>query len=495
MRRSEYAKVLGVLLLFWLVLALPTLWPQPAVFSSLEQDMLHHLDGAYRIRSGEVPHLAFMTPLGILAFLPTALFLGLGPGAALLTGQAVFALALTPLIAWVAATRMRKPLALAFGAVLILLLVSVMYGSTRSQFTMALSYNRWSWALFALAAVQAVVPVERKFQAYDGVVLGAVLSAMVLLKFSFFVAVLPGVALALLAGRRWHSALACAGTGAVVFALYPMWAGWSVWTAYADDLQFMWNLGIHAINVEPVDFLTDYRVLAALALILLMVPFLSENRAGFLVLAAGGIWAQFHAWGNDPFYLLGLCFAAVPLIRARPVLRVLPAMLAVLLLPVLFNLLNQLTIYPFVDRERFVAAPIEAAGAPMLLLPRRSQEFTSETIGQPETINGLTVPMCYQKFGYEATAHALALTLDRAGLQGAIVADLFSNYWMFGPQLPPKQVAIWQYMGGNYGLGQAAYLVVPDCPLDPSIRREFIRAANLGEMVLEYDGGRVYRLN
>ncbi|HSF93172.1 MAG TPA: hypothetical protein VLA51_13355, partial [Paracoccaceae bacterium] len=239
----------------------------------MELDVLHLLDGATRLRMGQLPHLEFMTPLGILAFAPFSVFLFLGAGTAFVVGQAVVALALTPLLAWAGATRMRWPMAFIFAAVMLLIALSPNEGSRLPSMTFAAAYNRWSIVVACIVVVAALVPVPTRNQWIDGLVLGLGLSILALLKVTFFIAVFPGVLIALLGGRRWRALAATLATGLAVAVAVTLWAGAGFWSAYASDLRFFASLDLRGKEQPFLGYLAQGPIIASIALSVLIVPF------------------------------------------------------------------------------------------------------------------------------------------------------------------------------------------------------------------------------
>ena len=114
----------------WLVLAIAAL-----IFACLpllkgglfvdrhESDHLHVLLILNRLDLGQIPHLDFQTPIGVLAFLPIDLFFsaGLGAGMSFVLAQALVVAILFPLIGYVAVTRFQGWVSVGFGVVLIVL--------------------------------------------------------------------------------------------------------------------------------------------------------------------------------------------------------------------------------------------------------------------------------------------------------------------------------------------------------------------------------------
>jgi len=127
--------------------------------------MLHLVDIVLRLEGGARIHEEVMTPLGPWGFMPFVLLshAGLGLGAALKWGQvAVAALLLGPVI-WVGVSRMRAvPLALGFGAVVLLLASGMVYGGADPKISLSMHYNRWAWAIVFLPLALVLLPAQRR---------------------------------------------------------------------------------------------------------------------------------------------------------------------------------------------------------------------------------------------------------------------------------------------------------------------------------------------
>ncbi|MEZ5768655.1 MAG: hypothetical protein R3D80_14055 [Paracoccaceae bacterium] len=69
----------------------------------------------------------------------------------------------------------------------------------------------------------------------DGVIVGAALAALALLKVTYFIAFLPAIAVALI-GHRGRTIAAAAATGLAIAAALTLLAGPGFWPAYIGDL-------------------------------------------------------------------------------------------------------------------------------------------------------------------------------------------------------------------------------------------------------------------
>ena len=99
-----------------------------------EGDTYHLLDILFRMEQGLQPHVDFVTPLGLLAFLPIVLLMqaDMGVGAAIVWSQVALALLLFPVVAYAAATRLPRRTAYAFGLFVLGLVMALTYGGPSS---------------------------------------------------------------------------------------------------------------------------------------------------------------------------------------------------------------------------------------------------------------------------------------------------------------------------------------------------------------------------
>ena len=92
-----------------------------------EGDTYHLLDILFRMEQGLQPHVDFVTPLGLLSFLPIVLLMqaGLGVGTAIVWSQVAVALILWPIAAYVAIGRLPRRTAYALGCLVLGLLLAL----------------------------------------------------------------------------------------------------------------------------------------------------------------------------------------------------------------------------------------------------------------------------------------------------------------------------------------------------------------------------------
>ena len=208
---------------------------------SHEGDVYHLLDISFRMLQGQTPHLDFVTPLGILAFLPllVALKAGLPFGAAFVVSQLMVALALLPVVVYAVVTRLSNRQAIVFGCVTFGLVLTMTYLQASSGVTVAMHYNRWAWAVAFVALLLAFFPTHGGSTArpkLDGVLIGTLATALLLTKITFFEGLAPAVLGALLVRRQASSVASALATGVILVGFATLFLGVGFWNAYLSDL-------------------------------------------------------------------------------------------------------------------------------------------------------------------------------------------------------------------------------------------------------------------
>jgi hypothetical protein len=283
--------------------------PGQTVTTTYLDQLVTHLDSAYRIAAGQVPNRDFHSAVGPLAsYLPWAGYLLSGAlGAAMPVGMGLAVLALTPVIAYVLISRLHPIIALSLGAFLILVLaVPVNLGEAITALSFAKFYNRIGWAALATVLVMYLAPRSGAARQSLPDALAASFLTLVMLytKATYGLVALAFVAAMVLhpGHRRWA---ACA-LGLVAALALIVEVFWRSSLAYAADLWIALQVSgalrgsWGQITDHVLGNLADYTLLA------LLVGFaLRRTRswrdalfyafcavAGFLV-----INQNFQAWG------------------------------------------------------------------------------------------------------------------------------------------------------------------------------------------------------
>ena len=176
------------------------------------------------------------------------------------------------------------------------------------------------------------------------------------------------------------------------------------------------------------------------------------------------------------------------------------------LAPVLLNLALSNFRPLGMNKNEFEAVfPGETSGALMFTSTRIHVATTAMAFPEDKnritTVEGDTysLPECIITQGNIGQDYEIMAMLTSLGLEneGVLVADAFSNYWIFGGFKRIEGAAIWQY-GGAYGVSDASILVVADCP-SSTLRRttilQGVSEAGYGlSLIKDGDRANIYRL-
>lgn len=480
-----------------------------------EGDTLHMVQMVLRMAGGEWPHLDFVTPIGVLAMAPIAwlVSLGLGVGHAMLWSQVLVAALALPAIWWVARSRFSGVWQYAFGALVLILILSLVHGETQRAASISMHYNRWAWAASFLALATAVLPAQRRGPAADGVVIGVALAVMALTKATYFAAFLPAILVALIGRRSWRTLLTGVIAGLAVMAAVTLAAGTPVfWLAYLRDL-----LTVAGSQVRPQPSASLGTVIGApaymagsLALILSVIWLREAGRKleglVMLVLMPALFYVTYQNYGNDPQWLPFLGLMLVALLPAGEVRNdfgwnigsaLQGTAIAALALgaPSMINLAyspfrhlandpaDYAALIPGAGRhEDLVTAKIRAYRVDAMVAldgPGSVYEaYWDESFREKQITEwrGETLDVCSIEVGTVAWFDSIAQSLKATGLTAgrtAFVADILNGFWLYGAFEPLKGNAPWYY-GGLTGLQNADFLVVPLCPLSVAVRRQIL---------------------
>ncbi|WP_152912499.1 hypothetical protein [Candidatus Rhodobacter oscarellae] len=277
-------------------------------------------DGIHRLAAGQIPHVDFSTPLGVLGYLgPYAGYLWTGSyGGSVEAGSVLLALLLGPNAAILLARRAHPLTSILFlFAILCLCVVPLNTGEDGNAVTAAMHYNRWGWAILTVLGLALISPLQaRRFDAISqGLMAGVLLLALAFLKLSYFAVGLGVPALMLIyGGARLRAALLAllvipAG-GLIVWLLWP-----ALLPAYATDLRMA--IAASGVLAPRIDFiLVDNIKDIALVVTAFAVAALTRRadpRDGLLLvfLISGGvlILAQNFQSLVMPLFLVGFVYA------------------------------------------------------------------------------------------------------------------------------------------------------------------------------------------
>ena len=507
MSPASQAKYVIFLVFVLSVQAVLLFWNGLLMITLHEGDAMHMVQILLRMEQGEIPHKDFMTPIGILAFWPITLFMGMGVGKAYLAGNVLMAALMIPALWWLAVSRLSAGLAYGFGAGVVLLMSAMVHGDILQVSSVSMYYNRWAWGIGFILVLTAILPVRnRHHQWADGILLGLGVSALAMIKATYFVTLLPPLVLAVALRGQWKTMLVALVTGLAVIVAVGLVLGVDFWFAYIGDLQQVRGSGVRSYPSQSLAYLLiGPKFLLANGVALAAVIFLRQ--AGrqvegllLLLLLPGFVYITYQNWGNDPqwLFVLGILLLALRPERAvtnamgwnmRTSLGVLAAMLkaegAIIasttryarLDPAEFaivlpearhaNLVFRTKLLYAAERRQYVTIPDEKMAAlGEKFSDRRSYALYGEPLKYCKLHRGLAGFLQY-------FARDLQQSAPETNGRSVFVADLLSNLWMFGPTVPIPGGSPWYY-GGDAGLSRADYLLVPFCPSTPQVWGEVL---------------------
>ncbi|MEL6957970.1 MAG: hypothetical protein AAGL89_03335 [Pseudomonadota bacterium] len=473
-----------------------------------EGDTMHLMQIVFRMADGQTPHLDFMTPIGALAFWPIALLVkaGMGIGMAVLWSQVVVAAMFLPIIVWVASSRLTPMVSALFGLVVMVLLLALVHGEAQRSVSISMHYNRLAWAAAFVAIVMAILPPKRDGTGLiDGVILGAMVCVMVMIKMTYFVSFAVPVLLALILTRQTRAIAAAAVTGLLIAALITLLNGVDYWLAYLGDLLTVARSEVRAAPGEPLPAIMGAPAylggsLTAIAgVIFLRQANVKIGGLILLLLIPGFFYVTYQNFGNDPQWLLLLAVLLLALRgqaaevangfgwHIKDCIGITAAVALAFAAPSFFNLAYSPFRHMNVDTASY--APILPRGGvhgDLYGLDLRVNRVDGRIAldgnvdgierydgrDAPLTFLGETIPVCSVELGLPRLMDAIVRDMEDAGLaQGRSVfaADIFSSYWLFGALEPMDQGAPWYY-GGAPGLKDADYVLVPLCPVAQDVQ-------------------------
>ncbi len=480
-----------------------------------EGDTLHLMQIVFEMAAGKLPHLDFMTPIGGLAFAPIALLVswGIGIGNAILWAQILVATVFAPMIWWVAGRRLSPVLAAFFALMVMVLLLALVHGESQQAVSISMHYNRWAWAAAFVAILAAIIPPVRPGGTADGVIIALMMTAMLLIKVTYFAGFAPPVMLALwLTGQRWTLVVALIA-GLIMVALLTSWLGPQYWLAYLRDLLTVAGSDIRAQPGEPLAAVLGApaylggSMVAIAGVIFLRQAGVAAGGLILLTLLPGFFYVTFQNFGNDPQWLLllGLLVLALRPVGLvanswgwdmRQALGVTAAMALALAAPSFFNLAYSPYRHLFIDVAEYtpilprggINTDLQAASIRALRVDGRIamdgpgsglEAYATGAERDPlSTFMGETFPYCTTELGLPSVSDAIVRDLEAAGLAGdkkVFVADLLSSLWLFGDLRPLDHGAPWYY-GGLPGYDTADYLLVPLCPVTQEVQYDILNA-------------------
>ncbi len=479
-----------------------------------EGDTFHLLQIVFRMAEGQWPHLDFMTPIGVLAFAPIALFvsLGYGVGTSIFLAQTVVSLLVLPAVWWLAYSRLRGALPYAFGLIIFVLIGSLVHGEAQRSVSISMHYNRWAWAVAFIAITAAVIPAKAPVRPrIDGTIIGIAMVVLLLIKVTYVASFAIPILVALLSHRAFGTLLNAMVSGIVAIAVVTLVAGLDFWQSYLGDLLSVALSDVRPNPGEPFGAVVGAPAyLGASLTLFLSVIFLRQARQFtggllLLLLAPGFFYVTYQNFANDPQWLLLLGVLLVALVPAgeirnglgwdmRTALKMSAAVAFAMAMPSFLNLAYSPFRHYFVDTSDYSQMlPKSVAHADIYTVNLRTARTNAnvplagggiglsaydEMAGRddPTIFKGETLPDCELSLGLSAWFDVIVADLAEAGLaqnKSIFAADLFSSHWLFGGPVPLEGGSPWYY-GGLPGIENADYLLVPLCPVTPKLRQQIL---------------------
>ena len=480
-----------------------------------EGDSYHLLDILTRMERGDVPHLDFVTPLGALAFWPIHWLIQAGhsAGAALILAQLSVAGCLLPVVAYAATTRLPFGLALFFGCTTLGLVLALSYGTATSGVGISMHYNRWAWAISFTLLLLALVPARtRNWPIVDGLLIGVLAAALLLLKVTYFVTMMPVAALALWQMHRMYGVFAALLSGVAIVLVATITCGLSFWIAYIADLRLVASNEIRPFVGTTFDQIVAGPTYINATLLGVITALIVRRTApqmtglAILLMIPGFLYITYQNFGNDPQWLL---FLPVLLLALRSEvganqlfgmdLRWVSTITAVTAFAVFFPSFFNIAMSPVkhfsLDKARFLPMlPTDAGHQDIFIRRDRAYMMTAQVFRDQEPgpwakyeaevgrapipeFEGVSFPYCEWMAGSRALFETLGADLAASGIpEGSrlFTADLVAAYWFFAPVAPPEGSAPWYY-GGLSGLRDTDYVMVPKCAFTTHVRNVVLR--------------------
>lgn len=479
-----------------------------------EGDTYHFIDALLRMADGQMPHLDFMTPLGWFSFLPIVAFLDAGYtlGTAIPLGQLAVALLLWPIVVYACATRLTRTSAYLFGVFVLGFVVTLTYGGPYPGVAISMNYNRWAWAIVFAALLLAFLPSKGEERPrLDGAIIGAMFAVVLLIKMTYFVALLPAAALMVVARWKIPGLVSALVSGAAVLLVVTLVTGPSFWLAYLSDLQIVLgneirpNVGKSLHEVTAGKFNIGVTLLAMVSILLVRRTGNDGAAIALMLLVPGFIYVTYQNFANDPIWIV---FVVLLLLQFKPEegamigpwdlrqsMVVGAAAGLAMIFPSLYNTAISSLEHTAYKESRFVPMIPESKGHQDLFVRiDRGNEITaqvyldqeievwseySEIIGREPKVEfeGITFRYCELEAGSRAHFERIARDLQEKGIpEGSrlFTTDILIGFWLFGPYEPPENGAVWYY-GNLTGLANSDYVLIPKCSFVSPLRRVMVK--------------------
>ncbi|MDA5094016.1 hypothetical protein O2N63_07930 [Aliiroseovarius sp. KMU-50] len=506
----------GVQLVLFILLAGALVAKGGLYIKQHEGDTLHLLQILMRMGEGQLPHLDFVTPIGILAFLPIVAFTNVGfdVGLAFISGQILVAAIFLPAIWYVSITRLTGPWRYFFMVAMMIMCLGLIHGETKTALSVSMHYNRWAWAAAFLAIVTAVLPKRTgQGELADGMIVGLGFAAMAMIKVTYFAAFLPAVLVALFTRGAGKTVLWALIVGLVAVGAMTAYVGTpKFWLFYLADLL---NVSGSSVRPHPGRSFSEVvsspiylpnTMLGLAGVILLRQAGRMREGLVLLLLLPGFFYVTYQNFGNDPQWTGLLAILLIMLVPDRPVYNgvgwdvsrglVITASCAfVLAAPSFFNIAQSPFRHLVTKPEDYVPLLQGVEGFEDLQAfdVRAHRLDAKRALDGPDTVfaayhdpearengevtfQGEALPWCSLELGMVAWFRTVSDDLVATGLvegKSLFVADLLPSYWMYGAGEPVPGGSPWYY-GGLKGIKNADLLLVPLCPLSLDVRKTIL---------------------
>ena len=468
-------------------------------------DTLYVLDITQRVINGQVPYVDFVLHLGALPFFVMAALEGTGH--AFFFAQILFTTVCLATGFSIARTRLNG-----FATTILLIGITHLGMAISSPFssevTLALFYNRWSWALGILFVVCTFLdPIHPTNLRTSAILIGLLAFALLLTKVTVFVAFVPLAFLRFVLLGRWEETLwasaaflACA-VGMVILFGIPFWTGYFealLWVS-GNELRPAPSRRFQSVLSGPDFFWSS---LLYVTFLLACVRFRGGGGASLwhFALAGGFLFVQYQNYGNAPVWTLALAVFALTYLgqsvgQGGMIERLIWTSLAV----------------PFLGFAAFTFWPLAAGhvenmraaayGGYSPILANR--EIMGRVVVSPELANPSIDDKgefdnsdCKYGLGFLGAIRVVAEVITE--LDGPVfVADATSPHWLVADTSPLLGAAPWNY-GATYGIENAQFAVVPTCPLVLNYQEKILESVEEAGITLvpyqEREWAQVYRI-
>lgn len=509
-------KLLLILFAVLIVEAVLLLWPGHLAITGHEVDVFHATEAAIRLSMGQLQHVDFMTPLGVLAFKPIALFLDMGFGisTANMAGNILIGAVFLPFLVWVGARRLGGALGIAFGVLTLIMITAVVYGGDTSTVSMSMYYNRWGWAAVFIIAALLLLPDlgDTKRPRIDGAIVGLMLGFLLLLKITFFMVLAPATALILIIDRDWQRLFSCILAGVVVcLAATLVFGGLEFWRHYLLDLIFVTDT---EVRPRPGKEFTEVLALPSFfpGTFCLLAAIVGLRKSGFardglvlFLLAPGFAYITYQNWGNDTKWLIPLGLSCFVWSRhmaekriygweGRTYFLVLGAVSLALIAPSFVNMTTSPVRNMAASGDRYVSVMRDPLHSGLIIERKRSyyaearvliesvsdpEPHEDEEAPEPLRLGDFLISKCTLKTGYYGLMRQMGDDLAAAGYADKSLAlvDVANPLPLISSIKRLNYASPWYY-GGTREAEEAEFLVVPKCPISHPTFRAYLNDLN-----------------